>query len=453
MAKLSRRDFLKGSTSLAAGSVLDRWFRPLPAAAAATQGFPSVSVADGSSEDTPAQILQTALAGLGGIGRFVKPGQTVAIKPNATWAYPPHTASSTDPDFLTALIQAVRDAGAGRIIVMDHCSIEPGAEPAVRISGIGKVVKDMGVESLFPDRYDAPPSTYTKINLPNGRANQSIGVIKAAVEVDVRINLAVAKTHNVAAVTMCLKHMMGFLQQPGRLHSNLEQGIADLSTPSSPVQAQLHILEAIRVRMPHGSYRVCAGPETDLTHPQIVARRNMAIAGTDPVLIDAFGCVHLFDMQPQELAYVLRAHESGCGDIDVDAALADGRIRRFPVGASSIATPAAAVQPAGNPASVPASGAPHSPASRPTAVYLSDSGPVGGSLAAAPAEVSSSAPGQVIAPDPLLKFALIPVAAVLTGLGLAILNRMRRRLPAGGHTETSTPQIPPGDSTSDEGRD
>jgi len=81
---------------------------------------------------------------------FVKPGQTVAIKPNATWAYPPKTASSTDPDFLAAVIQTVQAAGAGRIIVMDHCSIEPGADEALRINGIGQLVKNLEIEHVFP---------------------------------------------------------------------------------------------------------------------------------------------------------------------------------------------------------------------------------------------------------------------------------------------------------------
>ena len=435
MTKLSRRDFLIGCTRLAAASVLTPWFKPIPAATGETQEFPSVSVAEGTVEDTPAQILQTALDGLGGIKRFVKPGQTVAIKPNATWAYPPHTASSTDPDFLTAVIQAVQDAGAERIIVMDHCSIEPGASEALRISGIGQVVKKLGVEHIFPDRYNAPKSAYLKIDLPHGRANQTIGVIKAAAEADVRINLAVAKTHNVTKFTMCLKHMMGFLQQPGLLHASLEQGIADLSTPSA-VQAQLHILEAIRVRVPYGNYRVCAGPETDITHPHIVARHNMIVAGSDPVLIDAFGCINFFGIQPQELTHLVRAYESGCGDMDVESALADGRIRRFKVGApiqdQAVATSEAVdvTQPA--------------LVSKPTAVHIPDSEPVVQSdVSSLSGDLSCSPADQVIALSPLLKTALIPVAAIVTGISLVILNRMRGKLPRGN----------PGTGNKPDGRD
>lgn len=420
MIKLTRREFLKYSTSLTAALAINRWLRPQPTHAAAEPGFPSVCIAEGTDEDTADVLLETAMQGLGGIERFVKPGQTVAIKPNATWAYPPKTASSTDPDFLTALIQAVQAAGAGRIIVMDHCSIEPGADEALRISGIGNVVKSTGVERAFADRFNAPKSMYTKIDIPYGRANQNLGVLKAAVEADVRINLAVAKTHNVTKFTMCLKHMMGFLQQPGLMHSNLEQGIADLSTPSA-VQAQLHILEAIRVRIPYGNYRVCAGPETDLTHPHIVTRRNTIVAGTDPVLIDAYGCIHFFDIQPQELTHVLRAHESGCGDMDVEAALADGRIRRLKAGSAiPEPEPAAPAEESADPN--------QPPAPKPTAVYLpSEAGQPAMPLPPVGAECPPA--GNLIAPGPLLKTALIPVAAILTGLSAAVLNRMRRKLP------------------------
>jgi len=407
------------------------WLKPFSRHIAVQKQATSVAVAEGTNDDSPAQILQTALAGLGGIERFVKPGQTVAIKPNATWAYPPKTASSTDPDFLAAIIQTVQAAGAGRVIVMDHCSIEPGADEALRINGIGQLVKDLGIEHVFPDRFNAPASTYTKIDLPHGQGNQSMGVIKAAAQADVRINLAVAKTHNVTRFTMCLKHMMGFLQQPGLLHTNLEQGIADISTPSA-MQAQLHILEAIRVRIPHGMYPTCAGPETDITNPQVVSRRNTVIAGTDPVLIDAYGCINFFGIQPQELTHLLRAHESGCGDLDVEAALADNRIRLFKVGAPL------PVEPAVVGATLNATQAPL--ASKPTAVNIPPSELSGQPAASsAPGGTSYSPSNQVLSSGSLLNTALIPAAVILGGIGLAVLTRMRRRLPK---EPTGTPHLP-----------
>jgi hypothetical protein len=435
MTGLSRREFLIGCTHTAAALALSRWVS-LPSMSAVGQGFPSVSVAQGEDQDTPGEMLATALEGIGGMERFVKPGQTVAIKPNATWAYPPHTASSSDPEFLRAVIAAVQEAGAGRIIVMDHCSIEPGTVEALRISGIGRVVNDMGVEHIFPDRFNAPRSVYTKIELPHGRAYQEIGVIKAAVEADVRINLAVAKTHNVTKMTMCLKHMMGFLQIPGLLHAKLEQGIADLSTPSA-IQSQLHLLEAIRVRMPYGSYRVCAGPETDLTHPHIVVRRNTVIAGTDPVLIDAYGCLHFYDAQPQELTHLQRAFDSGCGEMDVEAAQVDGRIRIFKVGEPVLppATPTATATP--HATSEEATSEPPlktptvvAPELQPTSTPKPTSTPVILSIApAGPVEAACPPSGQVIDPRPILNTALIPAAAIISGASLVTLRRLSRGLP------------------------
>jgi len=95
-------------------------------------------------------------------------------------------------------------------------------------------------------------------------------VIKAAVEADVRINMAVAKSHNVTKMTLCLKHMMGFLENL-RFYIMALPGDRRLEYTSA-IQAHLHILEAIRVRVPFEDYVVCAGPETDETDPRVVKR-------------------------------------------------------------------------------------------------------------------------------------------------------------------------------------
>lgn len=430
MSRVTRRDFL-----LTAGKI----FMSLPVAqfmsgrragfrSVRSQSLPSVIVAQGADSDTEEAILSTALDGIGGIERFIRPASTIVIKPNATWAYPPHTASSSDPEVLRALIRLVKKAGAGRIIVMDHCSIDPGTGPALNISGIGQIVKEEDVEGIFPDRNNSPLNTYTKIDLPDGKAFQKLGVIQAALEADLRINLAVAKTHNVTKTTMCLKHMMGFLQSPGLLHSDLEQGIADLSMPSSPIRADLHILEAIRVRMPYGSYRVCAGPETDITNPNVVKRRNQIIAGTDPVLIDAYACIKLFDMSPDELPYLMRAYEAGIGQIDIEAALQTGTMQVWQVGSttrvqatSTLAAGEKTEQPQSSLTVTPEvdSGATSTPL--PTATTLPE-----GSQAVGIHAASSQACDQIIDPRPIIGPVIAPAAMVITGISVAISSVRQR---------------------------
>jgi len=412
MHMITRREFLR-ATGAAAGYELSRHLiSPSVLPIAQAEPLPSVVVSRGTNADSAATILKTAIEGLGGISRFVKPGQVVAIKPNATWAYPPNTASSTDPELLRALIQMVRDAGARRIILMDHCSIDPGTAECLRESGIGEVLDQMRVEKVFPDRYLSPKELFTTIELPKGKSFKKIGVIKAAVEADVRINMGVAKCHLVTKLTMCLKHMMGFLEVPAGLHADLEQGIADINS-ASQVQAQLHILEAIRVRLPIGASRQAGGYETDISHPNKVKRLNQIVAGIDPVLIDAYGCINYFSVKPQELTHVKLAYEDGLGEIDVDKAVANGQLRFFTAGQPiATPTPKATATP-----TIPSTGTP-----LPTATPMPE-------VEATPAPAPVAAAGEcvnTVNPNSFLSGALIPAAAILAGAGIIARRQMRR---------------------------
>ena len=429
MQRISRRTFLQQAALTAAAVPAGLNLGVPPARAAAVPESLLVSVAQGSNKDSPEAMLKTAVDGLGGLARFIKPGQVVAIKPNATWAFRPHTSSATDPDLLKALIQLVQAAGAKRIVVIDHISIDPGTAEALRINGIGKVVAEMGVEMVFPDRFNAARDVYTRIEIAKGQDFSRLGVIKAAVEADVRINLALAKSHNVTKMSMCMKHMMGFMEVPQNLHTSIEQGIADLNQPS-PIQAHLHILEAIRVRWPYpNGQRVCAGPETDLSHPNVIKRMNTVVAGVDPVLVDAYGCINFFNMKPEELTHLLRAYESGVGQMDVEAATREGRLRIFKVG-QPIPTVTPGPLPT-QPGSTPQPTATPQPAPTGTATPLATATPLpAGAMPAGPVSNMPGAGGEcseeVTSPNNFLNSALLPVAAIVLGAGMLAARRLNQ---------------------------
>jgi uncharacterized protein (DUF362 family) len=433
MNRITRRTFLQKAALSAAALPVGVGLK-IPALRA-VDALPDVSVAQGTNDDTPEGMLKTALEGLGGLSRFVKPGQVVVIKPNATWAFRPHTSSATDPDVLRALIQMVRALGPKRVLVVDHCSIDPGTAEALRINEIGKLLDELNVERVIPDRFNAPADTYVKIDIPNGKDFRKIGAIKAAVEADVRINLAVAKSHNVTKMSMCLKHMMGLMEVPQNLHTSVEQGIADINQPS-PMQAHLHILEAIRVRWPYpNGVRVCAGPETDLTYPNVIKRMNTIVAGIDPVLVDSYGCIHFFNYKPEELTHVLRAFESGVGQMDVDLAQQEGRLRVFKAGqpiptqapTSLPATPTMSATKATTQAAPVQAVTANTPTPLPTATPLSE-GPIAmisnpGPSAAAGAECAADT-NTVVSPNHFLNGALIPAAIVILGAGMAVARHL-----------------------------
>ena len=136
MDHISRRNFLKTATltgaALGLSGTFPRWVKgvlaqlPLPPDLAVVKGAPEAAV-------------RKAVELLGGIGKFVKSGDKVVIKPNASFANTPDWGSTTTPEVLTAVAKLCLEAGAKRILVMDYplrasesCRRRPGwARPAM----------------------------------------------------------------------------------------------------------------------------------------------------------------------------------------------------------------------------------------------------------------------------------------------------------------------------------
>lgn len=95
---MDRRDFLKGTAALALTvGIAGR----LGNAAAAEQQPP----AEGKTPDlvalrgdSPAEMFDAGIALFGGMSAFVKPGQSVVIKPNIGWDRPPESGANTNPE-------------------------------------------------------------------------------------------------------------------------------------------------------------------------------------------------------------------------------------------------------------------------------------------------------------------------------------------------------------------
>jgi hypothetical protein len=95
--------------------------RSLPPTPAASQAY--LSVARGAS---PEIVTRAAIDAVGGMGRFVKPGNDVIVKPNICVAYrTPEYASTSNPEVVGAVVTMAREAGAKRVRVMDFGWGEP----------------------------------------------------------------------------------------------------------------------------------------------------------------------------------------------------------------------------------------------------------------------------------------------------------------------------------------
>ncbi len=68
----------------------------------------------------PDHMFDQGIKALGGIGRFVKKGEIVVIKPNIGWDVTPELGANTNPKLVARIVQHCYEAGAKKVLVLDH---------------------------------------------------------------------------------------------------------------------------------------------------------------------------------------------------------------------------------------------------------------------------------------------------------------------------------------------
>jgi len=252
----------------------------------------------------PAAATRRALDALGGIGRFVKKGQRVVIKPNMSFARTPEYAATTHPLVVFTVAQACLEAGAGEVLVLDYTLQR--AELCLERTGIRDACRGLkGVHVLAVQER----KFFKEIRVPQGKVLERVEVMKDLID-SVLINVPVAKSHSSTGVSLGLKGLMGLIWDRGVFHYqfNINQGIADLATVIRP---QLTVLDATRAM-------VTGGPGG----PGDVRKPNLIIAGVDPVAVDSYGVgiVPWYgqSFKGRQVEHLLIAHQRGLGKIDVE---------------------------------------------------------------------------------------------------------------------------------------
>jgi uncharacterized protein (DUF362 family) len=241
---MKRRDFIK--TSVAASAALTLNFDGLQAALKSNnmvveQAPDMVAVMGGE----PEAMLDKALEELGGIGKFIKKGQKVVIKPNIGWDRKPDLAANTNPDLVKALIKKCLEAGAEKVTVFDRTC--DNWQKCYDNSGIAAAAKEAGaiVMPANEEKY------FKEVSIPKGVVLKNAKIHEALIEADAWINLPVLKNHGGAKLSCAMKNYMGIVWDRRFFHSNdLQQCIADICTwEKKPV---LHIVDAYRIMHQNG---------------------------------------------------------------------------------------------------------------------------------------------------------------------------------------------------------
>ncbi|MEG0143972.1 MAG: DUF362 domain-containing protein [Akkermansia sp.] len=244
-------------------------------------------------------MLDAALDALGGISTFVKPGQSVVIKPNAAWDKPANLAANTHPSLVAHVVELCLKAGAKEVNVFDHTC--DAWQRSYTNSGIQQAVEQAGGH-MVPSNDE---NMYVVRKAPTAIKLKEAKIHKLIADSDVYINMPILKHHGSAVMTACMKNVMGIVWDRGFFHQNdLQQCICDGVLLRKP---DLNILDAYSPMMRNGP----KGKDA-----QDLLLTKTLVVSTDPVACDAAGAM-ILGHKAKDIKHIELAAQAGHGICDL----------------------------------------------------------------------------------------------------------------------------------------
>jgi uncharacterized protein (DUF362 family) len=297
--KLNRRDFIKlqAKNSLFLATAASGLFLPKLSLAEIT---PDIGVARGGA----IAATKAAVELIGGIESVVKKGQRVLIKPNMSFPRSPGQASNTHPDVVKTIATMCKEAGASRVMILDH-TLGPG-KICVRTSGIGPACESIDKNMVHTIN---DPSFYKQVDISMAKSLMKTDVAKESLKADVLIAVPVAKSHSATGVSLSMKGMMGLIYDRTIMHRmDLNETIVDLATL---LKADLTVIDGTRVLSTGGP----GGPGKVIKEDTIIASKDMVAA--DAYAVAAFEWYGK-KFKPNQVKHIRLAHERGLGRSDIE---------------------------------------------------------------------------------------------------------------------------------------
>ena len=246
-----------------------------------------------------AEAIATQFKLLGGLERFIRPGDTVLLKPNFIAPRPRHCATQTDPAVILETARLLRDFGARPFI---------GDSPSW--GNVFTCIKALKLEeplkklSVPVKQLDNPKKCRI------GASNTKVGISSIALDADVIVNLAKLKTHQQLVATFAVKNMFGCVSGKQKAFWHFAKGknadvfcqlLIDIYKFLNPA---LTIIDGIVVMDGPGPIKGRARP------------LGWLIGGTEPIACETI-CCELVNIKPDDLPIIKTARQMGFGCSDI----------------------------------------------------------------------------------------------------------------------------------------
>ncbi|MGB2808243.1 MAG: DUF362 domain-containing protein [Sedimentisphaerales bacterium] len=252
------------------------------------------------SEANIAEAIARQFEVLGGVGTFVRAGDSVLLKPNFIAPRSRRHATQTHPVVIIAVARLLKDFGARPFV---------GDSPAW--SNVFACVKALKLEE--PLRKLSVP--VKQLDKPRwcrvGKSNTKVGISSVALDADVIINLPKFKTHQQMVATFAVKNMFGCVAGKRKALWHFKKGKRERFFCELLIDIFEYLKPAVTI--------IDGVVAMDGAGPISGRARAMGwiIGGTEPMSLETI-CCKLVNIKPDDLPIIKTARQMGLACPDED---------------------------------------------------------------------------------------------------------------------------------------
>ena len=247
---------------------------------------------------TIAEAIEKHFNLLGGLEKFVKPGDSVLLKPNFIAPRARRHAVQTDPVVIIETARILKDFGAKPFVADSSAWVN--TFDCVKVLKLDEPLKKLSVPVR---QLDKPRKCRV------GARNIRVGISSVALEADVIINLPKFKSHQQLGATFAVKNMFGCVsgKQKALWHfrkgRNIHEFCELLIDIYRYINPALTIIDAVTAMDGPGPIHGRARP------------LGWLISGTDPIACETI-CAKLVNIEPEDIPIIKTAKQMGFGCSD-----------------------------------------------------------------------------------------------------------------------------------------